>query len=113
MQQLTDAFGRPGEDNLAAVLLDEHVAAQQKRDEDRAEVTDLRQVDDEAGRRIFLERSQDHRRGLLDQGLVHGLHLRRRDDDGNVAVAFDAERLAGCFFGHDVHFLPVGAWRSS
>src|SRR5262249_17861725 len=55
VQQLTRLGGSAGDDHLAAVLLDALVAAQQERQEDRAEVVHLAQVEDQPGGRIGLE----------------------------------------------------------
>src|SRR5262249_6631895 len=43
---------------------------------------------------VLFQRRQHHLRRLLDQGLVHAFDFRRWDNYRDVAVAFDAKRLA-------------------
>src|SRR5579885_1652940 len=53
-EQLAGLGGGADQDHLAAVPLDEHVAAEQERQEHRAEVLDLAEVDDQPCRRVLL-----------------------------------------------------------
>ena len=91
VQQLAGRLGGAGQDDFAAELLGFAMATQQKRDENRTEIVDLAQIDDDAFRRILAQRADDHAGRLIDQGLVHFLDLRRRNDDRDLAVPFDAE----------------------
>src|SRR5215475_4028199 len=62
VEQLAGARRCPRDDHLAAVLLDALVTAEQKGQEDRADVVDLAEVENEAGRWIGAERRQYHQR---------------------------------------------------
>jgi hypothetical protein len=54
---------------------------------------------DDAGRRLGHERADHHLGRLEDEGLVHLLDLLGGDDDGDLAVALDLERLLVTGFG--------------
>ena len=55
MQELADAVGRAGQNDLAAVLLRQHVAFEQERNEHGAEELHLAQIDDNARGRIVAQ----------------------------------------------------------
>src|SRR5262249_54252509 len=84
VQEFPGALRAAGQNDLAAVLLGQRVAAQKEGKEDRAEIAHLAQVDDNPGRRVLLERIHHHLGGLLDQDFVHALHFRGRDDHGDL-----------------------------
>ncbi len=75
------------------MLLDALVTAQEERQEHRADVVDVAEVEDEALRRVGLERRQDHLGGLLHEVFGQFFHFRRRRDHRDVAVAFDPDVL--------------------
>src|SRR5579884_3902868 len=75
------------------MFFDALVAAQQERQEHRADVIDAAEVEDKTGGGVSTQRRQHYLGRLLHQVFRHSFHFRRRGNDGYIAVPFYMKRL--------------------
>ena len=109
-QKFADSGVHPGDGEFTALLLGQFVAAQQERNERRAEVAHTGKIDDEIGRGILLHRVEEHLGGGLHQALGQLLDFRRRDDDRAIPVVLQLEvfvREDGFRLTHDLSLIHI------